>query len=127
MSDEITQAPLFDPETYETIVGAEVVNLSDVTERLDLEPVMVKAEDLIDETFIIRGASSFPSAYENQDHAWYCICESPKDQERFAVVLGGMAVVKILDVMAAAGFDHPLQVTLRQKAGGKYGRYYVIE
>ena len=127
MSDQIAQSPLFDPETFQSDEGAQIVDYGEVIERLELEPVMVKAVDLVDETFIILGGKQFPSSYENQDHAWYCICEDLKKSERFAVVLGGRAVMKILDAMAASGFKNPLKVTLKQKHGGKYGRYYVFE
>ena len=127
MSVQVEQFPLFDPEAFQSDDGAQIVDYGEVIERLELEPTMVKAVDLIDETFVILGGKQFPSSYENQDHAWYCVCEDLKQTERFAVVLGGQAVMKILDAMAASGFSNPLKVTLKQKTGGKYGRYYVFE
>lgn len=101
--------------------------LSEILKKLGLSGPRVPAEQLVGQPFVILAAKTFGSAYDPRRHAYFCVCAYATTGETFTTVLGGWAVVDILDAVANSGFDQPLQVTLRQVEGGRYGRYYVLE
>jgi hypothetical protein len=88
---------------------------------------IVKAEELIDTTFVIRKAKAWESTLKHGGVVYFCTCASFPDGELFNTNLGGDAVVEILSKAFAAGVVAPLKVTLRKVSGGKFGRYYVLE
>jgi hypothetical protein len=103
------------------------VSLTKLLNDMGLAGVRVPASELIDRKFLIVRAKPFQSAYNEEAHAWFCVCIDPDINEVFTTVLGGKAVVDILDALTATGIDNPLEVTLRQVKGGRYGKYYVLE
>jgi hypothetical protein len=103
------------------------VSLTKLLNDMGLAGVRVPASELIDRKFLIIRAKPFQSAYNEEAHAWFCVCIDPDVNEVFTTVLGGKAVVDILDALTATGIDNPLEVTLRQVKGGRYGKYYVLE
>jgi len=103
------------------------VSLTKLLTDMGLAGVRVPASELIDRKFLIIRAKPFQSAYNEEAHAWFCVCIDPDVNEVFTTVLGGKAVVDILDALTATGIDNPLEVTLRQVKGGRYGKYYVLE
>jgi len=103
------------------------VSLTKLLNDMGLAGVRVPASELIDRKFLIVRAKPFQSAYNEEAHAWFCVCIDPDVNEVFTTVLGGKAVVDILDALTATGIDNPLEVTLRQVKGGRYGKYYVLE
>jgi len=103
------------------------VSLTKLLNDMGLAGVRVPASELIDRKFMIIRAKPFQSAYNEEAHAWFCVCIDPDVNEVFTTVLGGKAVVDILDALTATGIDNPLEVTLRQVKGGRYGKYYVLE
>lgn len=108
-------------------VGATPQTLQSVKEELGIPDVITPAAELVDTTFIIRSAKSFESSFQEGAHAFFCTCAYPETGEVFSTVLGGQAVVDILDAYVASGADNPLSVTLRKNEGGRYGRYYTLE
>jgi len=107
--------------------GLKPRKLADVKEQLGEVTQKIKAEQLIDKSFVILSAKAFPSTLKKDSYAYYCECSNPKSGELFATVLGGGAVVEMLDKWCASGLMEPLLVTLRKVSGGRYGRYYVLE
>lgn len=103
------------------------VKLSAVKESMGMPSVQIKAEALIDKTFVIRSASSFVSTLGQGNSAYYCVCVMPDTGELFSTVLGGRAVVDLLDLYFQSGEQASLEVTLRKIAGGRFGRYYTLE
>jgi hypothetical protein len=103
------------------------VSLTKLLNDMGLAGVRVPASELIDRKFMIIRAKPFQSAYNEEAHAWFCVCIDPDINEVFTTVLGGKAVVDILDALTATGIDNPLEVTLRQVKGGRYGKYYILE
>ena len=88
---------------------------------------LVKAETLVGETFFIIGFSSFESQYEGQGRVYHVLCDETNKGDFFRTVLGGKAIVPILDAIAEQGITNPVKVTLGFVDGGKYGGYYTIE
>jgi hypothetical protein len=87
----------------------------------------IPAENLVDERFIIMGAKAFQSSFAEDKHAYFCVCKNSSTGEIFTTTLGGQACVDILDALAASEFSSPLEVTLREVEGGRFGRYYQFE
>lgn len=103
------------------------VKLSDIVAQMGISGPQVPAEELVDQTFTILKAKSFDSAFAEDRHAYFCAIAIEGTGEIMTTVLGGQAVVDIIDALSAAGLDNPLTVTLRHKTGGKYNGYYVLE
>jgi hypothetical protein len=103
------------------------VSLTKVLQEMGLSGPRVPADQLVDTTFTILRAKPFQSSFSEDAHAWFCVCQAKDDGEVFTTVLGGQAVVDILDALVATGMTNPLEVTLRQVSGGRFGRYYVLE
>ena len=104
-----------------------VIQLHAVLEELGMAGPATPAEELIGRTFQIRKAKPFQSRFDDEAHAYYCVCVDPATGEKFATVLGGMAVVEILDAYVAAGQKAALEVTLGHVEGGAFGGYYTLE
>lgn len=122
----------FDPEELnnrEIIASpkAPVVVYGDYVRRAGLAGTPTTAEALVNQTFDILRAKPFDSAFEAQDHAWYCVVRPVDSDELFSVTLGGQAVVEVLDVFSQSNENGALRVTLRYKTGGKYSGYYYFE
>ena len=105
----------------------ETLPLSKILSEMGLSGPRIPAEQLIDRSFVILRAKPFQSSFNEQAHAWFCVCKDALTNETFTTVLGGTACVDVIDALAAAGMTNPLEVTLRQVSGGHYGRYYVLE
>lgn len=105
----------------------EAVSLAAVLQEMGLSGARVPAEQLVDTTFTILRAKPFASSFAADSHAWFCVCRAKDGGDVFTTVLGGQAVVDILDALVATGMTNPIEVTLRQVSGGRFGRYYVLE
>lgn len=103
------------------------VSLAKILQEMGISGPRVPAEQLVDDTFVILRAKPFQSSFNEEAHAWFCVCQAKGGEEVFTTVLGGQAVVDILDALVSTGITNPLEVTLRQVAGGRFGRYYVLE
>lgn len=105
----------------------EPVKWSDFAKQQLLSGTPIEAKELVGIEFDILRAKKFDSAFEGQDHAWYCVVRKVGDPEVYAVTLGGQAVVEILDAYASTGSTRPLRVKLGFHDGGKYNGYYTFE
>lgn len=101
--------------------------LSDILKQMGLSGPRVPAVNLVDKTFSITGAKPFESSFGKGKHAYFCTCIEQESGEIFTTVLGGGAVVDIIDALANSEFGAPLLVTLRLVKGGRYGHYYTLE
>jgi hypothetical protein len=126
-SNETSLVELSQQRSYIADKTQPTVSLTKLLTDMGLAGVRVPASELIDRKFLIVRAKPFQSAYNEEAHAWFCVCIDPDVNEVFTTVLGGKAVVDILDALTATGIDNPLEVTLRQVKGGRYGKYYVLE
>ena len=111
----------------ESSLDAKPVKLAEILEKMGLSGPRIPAADLVGKTFIIYRGRSFRSSFKDQENAWFCVCAMPKTGELFTVVLGGKAVVDILEALALDGWRQPLEVTLNEVKGGRYGKYYILE
>jgi len=107
--------------------GKEPVELSTILAAMGLSGARIPAEELKDARFTILGAKAFQSSFQQDAHAYFCVCALEDTGEVITTVLGGQACVEILDALAAQHFDQPLKVTLRYKVGGAYSGYYFFE
>lgn len=120
-----------DPNAFEqaellTIDSNPAVNLSEVLSELGLGGENIPAENLKGKTFILRSARRFPSEFPNQEYAYFCVCVS-EDGEAFTTVLGGLAVVPMIDGLILAGWNKPIRVTLEWKDKGANRSYYYLK
>ena len=98
--------------------------IGDVLRTLGLSGPRIPAEELKGETFTILRAKPFVSSFDETKSAWFCVIKLPKDDQPYTTVLGGGAVVDILEAVAAMEYERPIQVTLEWVEGGRYGGYY---
>lgn len=103
------------------------VSLHDIMEQAGILARQVPAVDLVDQTFIITGLKTFKSSFQDGNHCYYTMLTVKDSGEKLATVLGGGAVVDMLDTLIKAGVRSPLEVTLRNVEGGAFGHYYVLE
>ncbi len=99
----------------------------EIMKGLGLAGTPIGAKDLVGSTFTIYRAKQFKSTYSGQEHAWFCIVKVGDDPDPYSTVLGGAAVVEVLDAISKSGLDNPITVTLRFKEGGRYQGYYYFE
>lgn len=103
------------------------VRYADIVKQMMLSGVPISAKQLVDSTFTIIRARQFESSFKEDSHAYFCVIKPEDSPEIYSVVLGGGAVVEVLDAIIASGFSNPLTVTLRFKEGGKFNGYYFFE
>lgn len=101
--------------------------LHNILEDLGLAGARIPAKELVDKTFTILRAKPFNSRFKGQAHAYFCVCGDTETGEMFSTVLGGMAIVELLDVYIQMGHVNPLTVTLRFVDQGAFNGYYTIE
>lgn len=103
------------------------LTVKQVKESMGVAATQVKAESLRDQTFTIMRMKPFESSLGEGGIAYYCDVVLQKTKQLVGVVLGGQGVVEFLSLYERSGHSEPLTVTLVQKAGGKFSRYYVLE
>lgn len=112
------------PSLIATDEDAIPLDWSQFAHEAHLTGTPITAEELTGKTFDILRAKKQESSFEEQDHFWFCVVKPVDQDEYFQVVLGGAAVIEILDAYAAKGGNRPLRVTLDFVKGGKYKGYY---
>lgn len=105
----------------------EVRKLGDALDELGYRGTVIKAEELVDKTFVLRRVRPYRSRFEGQDQALFCWCAWPDTGEAFTTTLGGVGVMDTLDFYLSELGDLPVQVTLRKQEGGSHGWFYVLE
>lgn len=116
-----------DGKAITTQADLQPLDWAQFAKQTGLRGTPITAEKLVNVTFDIMRAKLFESAYEGQDHAWFCIVRPIDQDEVFEVTLGGGAVVEVLDAYAKSGIENPLRVKLSYKTGGKFKGYYTFE
>lgn len=101
--------------------------LKDIIDDIAPSGVKVSAESLIGETFTLVRAKTFLSRFSGQHHCYYVVGCDEKTGELFNTVLGGSAVVDVLDALTRAKRSEPISVTLNWVKGGQYKGYYTLE
>lgn len=117
------------PKQRQMFIAREVkpVILRDEMEKLGLLARHLKPTELIGETFIIFKAKTFTSKFDTEFDPYFCHCTDLEHKEVWTVVLGGQAVVPILDAYINSKVNKPIQVTLGWEEGGSYGGYFTLE
>lgn len=125
------------------------VNWAETREVIDPRGTNIKAQDLIDQTFLIKKIKPVHSSLGDGSGHFYFIVGVDQDGQLFNTALGGQAVVEELDQMMWLNYElyqaqnednekemrrlhdlgagAPFEITLRQKQGGRFGRYYVLD
>lgn len=119
--------PTNDSKAITTESDATPLDWSQFAKQAGLRGTPITAEEMVNKTFDILRAKRQESSFEGQDHFWFCIVRPIEQDERFEVVLGGGAVIEVLDAYAASGMKNPLRVKLGFKTGGKFKGYYTFE
>lgn len=125
-----TEKPTREPRERRAIItdpNAAPLSYTDMRRTLGIAGQPIAAKDLVGKTFVIHRAQEFKSAFENTDHVYYCTVKLVDDAELYSVVLGGGALVDVLDAIADAGLAEPMKVTLRYKERGEDNSYYFFE
>jgi len=111
----------------EATSGAEAQSVSDLPGMAPFEGEQIKTRDLLGRPFLVLKARSMRSTKGKGGH-FYAIQGQDEDTlEYFRTLLGGVAVVKVIDVWIKQESRKPLRVTLREVEGGEFGHYYVLE
>lgn len=135
-------------DQLEFAAGADTVDWKQISEAIDPQGDMVKAADLVGETFAIRKMKPFESSFPGSRELVYWIVGQTEEGRVFNTVLGGAAVCEELDKILyinaqakaayQAGDQETLQhyinvgagrrpiVTLDRKASGKGKPYYIF-
>jgi len=95
-------------------------------ERIDPKGTAVKAEALVGKEFDLVKIRKYESSFKEQDHAYFCVCKLVEDGSLVNTTLGGAALIDAIDAYIALGVLNPMRVTLTEKIGGAYGRYYIF-
>jgi hypothetical protein len=126
MAKSDKELEVFDPAVIISQPDQPPLVLADALQQLGISGPPRKAEELIDQTFTIRRARTFPSKYEGQKYAYFCVCVDTEG-ELFTTILGGAACTDILDGLQQLAPNRSFVVTLRWKEGGRYEGYYTLE
>lgn len=111
----------------EATEGADAQAVSDLPGMAPFEGKQIKTRDLLGRPFLVLKARLMRTAKGKGGH-FYAIQGKDEDTgELFRTLLGGVAVVKVVDVWIKETPRRPLRVTLREVEGGEYGHYYVLE
>ncbi len=103
------------------------VRLKDIRDEVAPQGEQIPAENLVDRPFQILRGKAFGSRFQEQSHAYFIVGVLTDSGELFNTVLGGQAVVEVLDAWSDMGRGERLEVVLHKVEGGKYGKYYVLE
>lgn len=103
------------------------VKWSDIKAAMGLAYEPIKAADLVDQSFVILRAKPFASSFKEQGKAYFCVVQIQPDGEKRQTVLGGSAVVEVLEALAERDFDTPIEFTLKFNDGGQFSGYYTLE
>lgn len=109
---------------YQANVELPVLDLNHELQRVGLLAPKIPAKELVGRSFVINYAKPFMSSFKEQDHCYFIRATDPLTGEIFTTVLGGQAVVDILDMLRSTDFKNPLLVKLEFIKGGNYGGYY---
>jgi hypothetical protein len=101
--------------------------LADVLREMGMAGRPVKAKEIVGHTIIINRAKPFVSSFDPTSDAWFVVAFDVDLGEQVTTVLGGTAVVEILEAYAAHGSGSPLQVKLNWNDGGSFIGYYTFE
>jgi hypothetical protein len=115
------------PEVVETDPRAAPMVVADLPGQKPFEGPQRKAEELFDETFVILEARRIRSQKGKRGFYYLCQCRDIEDGELFTTLLGGDVVTKTLASWSVTSDHRPLQVTLRDKQGGEFGHYHILE
>lgn len=131
--DKIDELEQLQPRSFDAPLGFESnmslrpILLSEIIDEVMPTGIKMSAEELSGETFSIIRAKPFPSRFEEQDHAYYVVGITDPGGDLFNTVLGGAAVVDLLDQWSMYKRTDPLKVKLVFTKAGRYGGYYTLE
>lgn len=106
--------------------NAAPVSLAEILSQMGMGGRRVQSKELVGRTLDIIRAKPFASSFDESREAWFVVCRDVETGEQLTTVLGGGAVVEILEAYAATGSNKPFRVTLEWVEGGKFGGYYQL-
>lgn len=130
-------------------ISKDAVNWSEAREAIDPKGDNIKAADLVDTPFLIKKIKPVHSSLGDGGGHFYFIVGITDQGQLFNTAIGGQAVVEELDQLMRLNYElyvaqqednenearrlrelgagAPVEITLRQKQGGRFGRYYVLD
>lgn len=102
------------------------VVLATVLQEMGLAGPRIPAEQLKYKKFKIVRAKPFMSSYDESKQCYFCVIYLEGDSNPYTTVLGGGAVVDIIQAYIASGGKKPLMVMLDFIEGGRWGGYYQL-
>ena len=111
----------------EATEGAEPEAVADLPGMAPFEGEQIKTRELLGRPFLVMKARQMRSTKGKGGHFYAVQAKDEETGELFRTLLGGVAVVKVVDVWLRQSSRRPLRVTLREVEGGEYGHYYTLE
>ena len=103
-----------------------VKTLAELNKQYKLVLDHIAARDLVNETFVIKGAKRIKSDYKGQSHYYFCLCQG-QDGTEFTASFGGGAVMQIIDRLIELGIKNAVKVTLLWHDTGNDEGFYTLE
>lgn len=107
-------------------VNGQVISLEQMMKDAGIFAEHHQARELCDMALVLLSARPFKSSYDPSKKAYFCTF-TDEDEKRYTTVLGGGAVVPILDALIKTGFRSPLAVTLEFVEQGQNDGYYILK
>lgn len=102
------------------------VVLQDVLRELGIAGPRIPADQLKGKTFTIVRAKPFMSSFAEDKQAYFCVIVLEGDSTPYTTVLGGQAVVDVIQAYILSGGNKPLTVTLDFIEQGRWAGYYQL-
>lgn len=118
-----------DGKRYAEAESKAPMKAGDLPGNSPFEGEQIKAADLIGKSFLIirvRRMTSTKGKKGGPDHFYLVQAKMLESGQVFSTLLGGVAVVQVIDAWTEVVNRGPLQVTLEQIEGGEFGKYYVL-
>jgi hypothetical protein len=111
----------------EATPNAEAQGVSDLPGMAPFEGEQVKTRDLLGKTFTIYKVRRMASNKRKGTHFYAIQAVESGSGKLFNSLLGGVAVVKVIDTWLHQSNRRPLTVSLEEVQGGEFGRYYILK
>lgn len=110
----------------EATEGLEAQAVADLPGMAPFEGEQIKTRDLLGRPFFVLKARSMRSTKGKGGHFYAVQAKDEDTDELFTTLLGGVAVVKVIDTWLRQTPRRPLRVTLSEVEGGEFGHYYIL-
>jgi len=114
------------PEFAEADGNAAPESVSDMPGMKAFEGEEIKPHDLMGVPFELLAVKRLPSRKSKEGYFYVAQCRHVDTRTLFSTVLGGSAVLRVVNAWLSKGAKRPLRATLNEVEGGEYGHYNVL-